>query len=367
MGSSFFRASIMGLLPNDRDLTKPSETVELVVDASDYRVKVVDLVVRLDHFLAERINWRSRNSIQKLIREGFVLVDVSTPDRPRGGGDAVVEKRPSRKLRHGSRVVVVIPEENRRQFSADAMGPLDVLFEDEEVLVVNKPPHVAVHPAGRYYSDTLIQRVHAHFKDEINRGGMAPRLCHRLDRETSGIVLIAKRPAGHTQLRQQFESRSVHKSYQAIVCGVPTPGEGSIRSAIGSSRTSAVRLKMAVRADGMESRTDYAVLEAVGSGERRHALVRCDLFTGRQHQIRVHLAAQGHPLVGDKLYGPDEALFQRSLDGELSAEDLQELEHERQALHNSLLGFESPASGPVEINCPLAPDLQAFLDARRGA
>ena len=110
----------MGLLPNDRDLTEPPEAVELVVDASDYRVKVADLVVRLDHFLAERINWRSRNSIQKLIREGFELVDAYTPDRPRGGGKPEVEKRPGRKLRHGSRVVVVIPEESRRRFSADA-------------------------------------------------------------------------------------------------------------------------------------------------------------------------------------------------------------------------------------------------------
>ena len=367
MGGSFFRVFTMGLLPNDRDLTEPPEAVELVVDASDFRVKVVDLVVRLDHFLAERINWRSRNSIQKLIREGFVLVDAVAPDRPRGEGKPEVEKRPGRKLRHGSRVVVVIPEENRRQFSADAMGPIDVLFEDDEVVVVNKPPHVAVHPSGRHYTDTLIQRVHAHFKEEINRGDMAPRLCHRLDRETSGIVLIAKRPAGHSQLMLQFEGRRVRKAYQAIVCGVPTPDEGSIRSAIGPSRTSAVRLKMAVRVDGLESRTDYAVLEEVGPEDRRHALVRCDLFTGRQHQIRVHLAAQGHPLVGDKLYGPDEALFQRSLDGDLTAADLMELEHERQALHNTLLAFESPASGPVEINCPLAPDLEAFLVARRGA
>jgi 23S rRNA pseudouridine1911/1915/1917 synthase len=357
----------MGLLPNDRDLTEPPETVELSVDASDFRIKVADLVVRLDHFLAERISWRSRNSIQKLIREGFVMVDASPPDRPRGGSTPEVEKRPGRKLRHGSRVIVVIPEENRRQFSADAMGPIDVLFEDDEVLVVNKPPHVAVHPSGRHYSDTLIQRVHAHFKDEIQGGDMAPRLCHRLDRETSGIVLIAKRPAGHTHLRLQFESRSVRKAYQAIVCGVPTPTTGSIRSAIGSSRASAVRLKMAVRADGLESRTDYAVLEEVGPEEHRHALVRCELFTGRQHQIRVHLAAQGHPIVGDKLYGPDEALFQRSLEGELSASDLKELEHERHALHNALLVFESLASGPVEVICPLAPDLQAFLDARRGA
>lgn len=357
----------MGLLPNDRDLTEPPETVELSVDASDYRIKVADLVVRLDHFLAERIKWRSRNSIQKLIREGFVLVDASTPARPHGGGKPEVEKRPGRKLRHGSRVVVVIPEENRRQFSADAMGPIDVLFEDDEVLVVNKPPYVAVHPSGRHYADTLIQRVHAHFKEEIQRSDMAPRLCHRLDRETSGIVLIAKRPAGHTQLMLQFEGRRVRKAYQAIVCGIPTPAEGSIRSAIGSSRTSAVRLKMAVREDGLESRTDYVVLEEVGPEEHRHALVRCDLFTGRQHQIRVHLAAQGHPIVGDKLYGPDEALFQRALEDELSAADLKELEHERQALHNALLAFESPASGPVEVTCPLAPDLQSFLDARRGA
>lgn len=367
MGGSFSCVFTMGLLPNDRDLTEPPEEVELWVDASDFRVKVADLIVRLDHFLAERITWRSRNSIQKLIREGYVLVDASTPDRPRGSGKAAVEKRPGRKLKHGSRVVVVIPEDNRREFSADAMGPIDVLFEDEEVLVVNKPPQVAVHPSGRHYSDTLIQRVHAHFKDEVHAGRMVPRLCHRLDRETSGIVLLAKRRASHTKIMLQFESRSVEKAYQAIVWGIPNPAEGTIRSAIGPARTSAVRLKMAVRVDGSEAHTGYEVLEEVGSAGRDYALVRCELFTGRQHQIRVHLAAQGHPIVGDKLYGPDEAFFSRSIEGELSAEDLAQLEHKRHALHNTRLVFESPASGLVEVTCPLAPDLVAFLEARRGA
>ena len=355
----------MGLLPNDRDLTEPPAQIELVVEASDYRVKVADLVLRLDHFLAERISWRSRNSIQKLIREGYVLVDAGSPDRPAGRDPACVEKRPGRKLRHGSRVIVVIPEENRRSFSADAMGPIDVLFEDEEVLVVNKPPHVAVHPAGRHYSDTLIQRVHAHFKNEIQAGQMTPRLCHRLDRETSGIVLIAKRPASHTQVMVQFEGRRVEKAYQAITWGIPTPGAGSLTSAIGPARASAVRLKMAVRADGLESRTDYSVLEEISSAGQDYALVRCELFTGRQHQIRVHLAAHGHPIVGDKLYGPDESYFARSIDGDLTAGELAELEHDRQALHNMRLVFESPASGEIEVTCPLAPDLSAFLDARR--
>ncbi len=355
----------MGILPQDRDLSEPLSEIELAVRASDYRLKVADLSLRLDHFLAEHITWRSRNAVQKLIRDGYVLVDSSSPDQPDEPGVARVETRPGRKLRHGCRVVVKVPEENRRQFSADAMGALDILFEDEELIVVNKPPGVAVHPSGRHYTDTLIQRVHAHFKDEVEAGRMAPRLCHRLDRETSGIVLVAKRSASHTQLMQQFEARTVGKSYQAIVWGQPESDAGSIVDPIGPSRASAVRLKMVVRADGLESRTDYSVLERLPGSHGGYALVRCDLFTGRQHQIRVHLAAHGYPIVGDKLYGPDEACFTRALEGELTDLDWAQLEHERQALHNFKLSFESPASGPCEISCSLPADLQQFLEVRR--
>lgn len=349
----------MGLLPKDRDLNRTPEEIELSVDASDFRVKVADLVLRLDQFLGQHLKWRSRTSIQRLIKAGHVLVDAATPDHPHGTGAVAPERRPGRKLRHGSRVVVVIPEELRLDLSAEGVGPLEVLYEDEEVVAVDKPPRVAVHPSGRHFHDTLIQRVHAHFQDRIEAGDMVPRLCHRLDRETSGIVLVAKHPRTHPTLMAQFEGRAVEKTYLAVVHGTDLPRYLSITDPVGPARASAIRLKMAVRGDGLPSRTDVEVLERAGD----LALVRCDLFTGRQHQIRVHLAARGHPVVGDKLYGADDGCFVRAAAGELTAGDRRALRLDRHALHHHRLRFESPAAGEVVVESPLAADMAELLSA----
>ena len=347
----------MGLLPKDRDLNQPPDRVELVVDASDFRVKAESLVLRLDQFLGEHVTWRSRSSIQRLIKDGYVLVDAATPEQPGGTGEARAEARPGRKLKHGSRVVVVIPEEHRLSLSAEAAGPLSILYEDDEVVAVDKPALVAVHPSGRHMSDTLIQRVHAHFREEVEAGSMVPRLCHRLDRETSGIVLVAKHPRTHPVLMGQFEGRAVEKAYLAAVHGTSLPDAVSITDPIGQARASEIRLKMAVRADGLPSRTDIEVLERTET----RSLVRCDLFTGRQHQIRVHLAARGAPIVGDKLYGDDDGLFLRAAADELTEADRDALVLGRHALHNHRLVFDSPAAGRVEVLSPLPEDMGTLL------
>ena len=351
----------MGLLPKDRDLNQPLEEIELLVDASDFQVKVETLSLRLDQFLGEHLTWRSRSSIQRLIKDGYVLVDPSTPEHPEGTGKTEPEGRPGRKLRHGSRVVVVIPEEHRLSLGTEGVGPLSILYEDDEVVVVDKPPLIAVHPSGRHMSDTLIQRVHAHFSGEIEAGEMMPRLCHRLDRETSGIVLVAKHPRTHPVLMGQFEGREVEKAYLAICHGTDLPEALSITDPMGPARASEIRLKMAVRADGLPSRTDIEVLE-VAQGL---SLVRCDLFTGRQHQIRVHLSARGHPIVGDKLYGEDDGLFLRAAAGELTDQDRMQLVLDRHALHNHKLVFDSPAEGRVEVQSPLAQDMRQLFERAR--
>jgi 23S rRNA pseudouridine1911/1915/1917 synthase len=347
----------MGLLPKDRDLNHPLEEVRLVVNASDFRVKAATLELRLDVFLAEHLTWRSRNSIQRLVRDGYVYLDPATPEHPSGSGRTQRETRPGRKLRHGSRVVVVIPEELRLHTPVGETGPLTILYEDDEVLVVDKPASIAVHPSGRHLADTLIQRVHAHFRAEVEAGRMLPRLCHRLDRETSGIVLIAKHPRCHPGLMGQFEGRKVEKVYLAVVHGTELPPVASIGEPIGSARASEIRLKMAVRADGLPCRTDIEVLERFAG----RSLVRCDLFTGRQHQIRVHLAARGHPIVGDKLYGDDDGLFLRAAAGELTSEDRRVLVLDRHALHHHRLAFESPVAGRVEVTSPLPQDMADLL------
>jgi len=354
----------MGLFPKDRDLTRPPERVTLAVDASFFRERVDGFQMRLDQFLAAHLPWRSRSSIQDLVHDGYVLVDAATPDHPRGTGEPRTERRPGRRLRHGSTVVVVIPDENRLAGAAGAAGELRILYEDEAVVAVDKPPLLAVHPSGRHLTDTLIQRVHAHYRDEIAAGRLAPRLCHRLDRETSGIVLVGKRPGAHAELVRQFEEREVDKEYLAIV-QPPVPGEqgrtGRIDYPLAPARTSAVRVKMTVAADGLAARTDWRIVERYADC----SLLACRLHTGRQHQIRVHLAAIGHPVVGDKLYGPDELLFQKAADGRLERDDLERLELPRHALHSHKLAFDTPARGRrVALECPLAEDLRAYLAAR---
>ena len=348
----------MGLFEKDRNLNDAPTDVRLVVDASTFREKARGFAMRLDHFLAAHLKWRSRSSVQSLVKGGYVSVDRSRPDAPEGTGELHVERRPGTRLHHGTRVVIRIPDEYRTLLLGETKDELDVLWEDAHALAVDKPPHVAVHPSGRHMTDTLIQRVHRRYEDDIEAGSMLPRLCHRLDRETSGIVLVAKHPRTHARLTTQFEERRVTKDYLAIVDGVPPMPTGSIDAPIRLSTTSPVELEMTTAADGLPCRTDWETLaEADG-----RALVLVHLFTGRQHQIRVHMAAVGAPLVGDKLYGPDREIFLRHTAGELTDFDREQLVLDRHALHAHRLEFTALESGErAEVVSPLSPDLcEAF-------
>jgi 23S rRNA pseudouridine1911/1915/1917 synthase len=258
-------------------------------------------------------------------------------------------------------VKIDIPEHLRLAETAPPSEDLVVLYEDESVIAVDKPPMLVVHPSGRHLTDTLIQRVHAVYKSERLHRDARPRLCHRLDRETSGIVLIGKDPESHQDLMRQFEQREVEKEYLAIVHGAPQFDSGVVDLPLGQARASSIRLKMAVVSDGLESQTEWSVVRLLPG----RTLIACRPKTGRQHQIRVHMDAIGHPLVGDKLYGLDEQIFQRSADGELTGEDMHELELPRHALHNHSLTFAHPRTGgELRIECPLAPDLRVYLDRR---
>jgi len=351
----------MGLFPTDRDLNRPPERVELDVTGSSLGLRPADVHIRLDAFLSKHLSWRSRSSIQRLIKDGWVLVDASTPDHPTGTGDLVEENRPGRRLLHGTRIVVVIPPENRLPVPEETSGDVDVLFEDEDSLAVDKPPLLPVHPSGRHVNDTLIQRIHTRYQETHLEHGIAPRLCHRLDRETSGIVLVAKNPEAHRRLATQFENRKVEKEYLAIVEGTPTEEKGRIDLPIGPAHASEVRLKMTVSIDGQPCRTDWRLVRSYEDC----SLLSCRIHTGRQHQIRVHLSAIGHPIVGDKLYGPDERFFCRQAEGTLTQDDLEELRLPRHALHSHRLVFTSSITDePVEVVSPLAPDLRQHLSQR---
>lgn len=345
----------MGIFEKDRDLTEAPTDVRFAVDASSFRVKERGFAMRLDKFLSHHLKWRSRSSVQTLVKDGYVSVDGARPDAPEGTGHPKVETRPGARLKHGSQVIVRIPDVYRTLLLGETRDELDILYEDEEALGLDKPPLVAVHPSGRHMTDTLIQRVHMRFKDDIEGGRLLPRLCHRLDRETSGVVLVSKRPATHAALSTQFEDRKVEKDYLAILDGELPTAEGSTDAPIRLSTTSVVELEMTTAADGLACRTDWRVLE-VSHGR---SLVKLRIHTGRQHQIRVHMAALGAPLVGDKLYGEDNTIFLRAVAGELTDFDREQLVIERHALHSHRLVFGHPRTGdPVEIVSDLPSDLR---------
>lgn len=345
----------MGIFEKDRDLTEAPTDVRFVVDSSVFRVRAKGFGMRLDKFLSHHLKWRSRSSVQTLIKDGYVTVSPARPESPEGTGPPKVESRPGARLLHGARVVIRIPDEYRTLLLGETKDELDVLYEDDHALGLDKPPLIAVHPSGRHMTDTLIQRVHMRFKDDIEGGRLLPRLCHRLDRETSGVVLVSKQPATHAMLTTQFEDRKVEKEYLAILEGEPPEPTGSIDAPIRVSTTSEVDLQMTVAGDGLPCQTDWRVLD-VAHGR---SLVKLRIHTGRQHQIRVHMAAIGVPLVGDKLYGPDNTIFLRSAAGEMTDYDRELMVIERHALHSHRLVFRSPdGHAPTEVVSDLPADLR---------
>jgi 23S rRNA pseudouridine1911/1915/1917 synthase len=348
----------MGLFPRDRNLSRALERVELTVRASDFQKPPTEVRIRLDAFLRLRLFWRSRASIQRLIQDGFVLVSPAAPGLGPSGEPPAVERRAARQLRHGAQVIVVIPPELRLPEALADPCALVVLHEDQDAVAVDKPAGQVVHPGGRSLTGTLIQEVHARYAQEAVLA-VPIRLCHRIDRETSGIVLFAKGERAHRQIRKQFERRTIEKEYLALVHGSPQAEEGTIDLPLGPSRVSRVRMKIAVQEDGSPARTTWRVLERRG----RFSLLSCTPVTGRQHQIRVHLAAIGHPLVGDKLYGADEELFLKHARRELDAADLATLELPRQALHSHRLAWMAPSDGGRrEVRSPLPRELRELLE-----
>jgi 23S rRNA pseudouridine1911/1915/1917 synthase len=287
---------------------------------------------------------------------------VAWPETP-----TIEEKadKPSSRLRYGAKVIVLtpVPRIPPPTNLAELEAGLSVLYEDPWIVCVHKPAGMTSHPAGRFLYGTLISILASRYRSEDPEKDVIPHLCHRLDRETSGVVVCSKSDDIRHKLGKQFEGREINKTYLAIVEGETEADDGVIDLAIGRDTSTPVQVKMGVvRHGGQHALTRWRALERA----RGFTLVECKPLTGRQHQIRVHLAAIGHPIVGDKLYGPDERCFTAFIDGQLSADAKKALRMDRHALHAHAIEFEHPAKKErMTVVAPLAADMEEFFALAR--
>ncbi len=280
---------------------------------------------RLDTYVAGALPGISRTYAQRLIAEGLITVN----------GQAV---RASRKLAAGDTVMVTIPPPEPCGLAAEDI-PLDIIYQDKDLLVVDKPAGLAVHPAPGNPCHTLVNALLFRFPELAGEDALRPGIVHRLDKDTSGLIIVARNRAAHNRLAAQFKSRSVTKAYLALASGRILPEKGVIDAPIG--RDPRRRQRMAVVGGGRPARTEYSVIKYIGN----YTLVEARPKTGRTHQIRVHLASIGHPVVGDATYGVKSPFVTR------------------QFLHACRLGFRLPSDDRyVEFESPLPPDLQQALE-----
>ena len=289
-----------------------------------------DAGIRIDKFLASAIPDKSRSHYQKAIDNGLVLVNgktVKSKYQTRLGDEIVISIEPVKEID-------ILPEDI----------PIDILYEDNDVIVVNKPKGMVVHPAPGHYSGTLVNALMFHCKDSLSgiNGEIRPGIVHRIDMNTTGSLLVCKNDKAHNDIAAQIKVHSVNRIYKGIVIGNFKEEEGTVDAPI--SRNPKDRKKMAVVPNGREAVTHFTVLEQF----KGYSYVQFKLETGRTHQIRVHMAHIGHPLLGDDVYGKPV----KNLEG--------------QTLHAQTLGFKQPTTGEyVEVNAPLPSYFEELLNKYR--
>lgn len=257
------------------------------MNASDVEIVVRPPGGRLDRLLAEEVRGLSRTRLQSLIRQGFVLVD---------GREC---SRPGLRLVGGERVRLIVPPAEPSELQPESI-PLEIVYEDENLLLVNKPAGMVVHPAAGHQSGTLVHAALAHAPELEGVGGeRRPGVVHRLDRDTSGLILLAKNDRTHQWLQRQFKERTVEKVYLALVDGLPPTPTGRIEAPLGRDLRQRKRMAVTTETRGRAAQTLYRLARAY----RSHSLLELRPLTGRTHQIRVHLAFLGCPVVGDTVYG----------------------------------------------------------------
>lgn len=285
--------------------------------------------LRLDKYLVSQLEDFTRSAVSKLIEGGQVKVNEKTASK-------------NYKCKAGDRVVIEIPDPVELDVTAENI-PLDIVYEDSDLLVVNKPKGMVVHPAAGNYSGTLVNALLYHCKDSLSgiNGVIRPGIVHRIDKDTSGLLIVAKNDTAHLDLAQQIKEHSFHRAYQAVAYGNFKEDNGTVNQPIG--RHPKDRKKMAVTFKNSKNAvTHYEVI----SRYEKFTHIRCVLETGRTHQIRVHMAYIGHPLAGDEVYGPKKVITQ--LNG--------------QCLHAGELGFVHPRTKEyMEFTAPLPEYFTNFL------
>jgi 23S rRNA pseudouridine1911/1915/1917 synthase len=290
---------------------------------------------RLDRYLVSKLTAISRTRAQQLIADGMVLVN---------GGPG----KPGYALRIGDEIQILSPRQNKRDSGIKPQSlPLDVVYEDQDLLIINKAAGMVVHPAPGHHDDTLVNALLARYPDiHWDTTEQRPGIIHRLDKDTSGLIIVARNIATQAALVEQMKRREIVKRYLALVEGVVALDQGSIDAPIG--RDPRHRQQMTITAlSSREARTHFRVLERFA----RHTLLLLELETGRTHQIRVHLKAIGHPIAGDPVYG--------------SGNTIRGLSLKRQFLHAYQLKFTHPITGAsIDVEVPLPDDLQAVLNEK---
>jgi 23S rRNA pseudouridine1911/1915/1917 synthase len=312
---------------------------------------------RLDRALAQAFADLSRSRLQALIRAGHVAVDGTPVDDP------------GRKLQPGARVTLDLPPPALAEPEGEAIA-LAVVYEDDDLIVIDKPAGLVVHPAAGHETGTLVNALIAHCGESLSGvGGVKrPGIVHRLDKDTSGLLVVAKNDRAHRGLAEQFADHGrtgpLERAYAAVVWGVPSRRSGTVEAPLARSAHNREKMAVVREEQGRTAITHYEVEETLPPGpEPVASLVRCELETGRTHQIRVHMAHLGHPLLGDDLYGSGFKTKANRL-GEEQREALARLG--RQALHAAVLGFEHPRTGEhLRFESALPGDMSALLEALR--
>ncbi|MDW2799527.1 RluA family pseudouridine synthase [Clostridium boliviensis] len=287
----------------------------------EYDVQAQEAGIRIDRYLSDRNQEISRSYLQKLLKDESVLVN----------GKPV---KSNYKVSASDKIQVSIPEAVEPEIEPEEID-LDIIYEDRDIVLINKPKGMVVHPAAGHYSGTLVNALMAHCRDDLSgiNGVMRPGIVHRIDMDTTGVLIVCKNDSSHNSIAKQLKDHSITRKYYAIVHGSLKEEAGTIHAPIG--RHPIDRKKMSVNEkNGRDAITHYRVLERF----RQFTFVECQLETGRTHQIRVHMASIGHPLLGDSVYGPSKCPYR--LTG--------------QTLHAGVLGIVHPATGEyMEFHAPL--------------